>query len=262
MAEQAVIAQKSGDAGKEAMKLLASKLTRQLAVNMHACVHCGLCFDSCHYYASTGDPKLTPAYKAEQFRRLYKRKYDWMGKLFPGWVHAVEPTEEHLDSLYDAAFGSCTMCRRCNLSCPMGLDMGLMMRTARSILTAMGRIPSGLKATVDTHLETGNNMGISREDFIETVEWMNEELQSSLGDPTHTIPLDKPGTKYLMCLNPREVKYYPVPGPVQDLLRRRRGLGAMQHCLGRHQLRPLQRRRRCLQGDSHQGHRRGGEAGG
>jgi TusE/DsrC/DsvC family sulfur relay protein len=210
MADQAATPAKTADAGKTAMELLDSKLTRQLAVNMHACVHCGLCFDSCHYYLSTGDPKLTPAYKAEQFRRLYKRRYDWMGRLFPAWVHASDPTEDQLEALYDAAFGSCTMCRRCNLSCPMGLDMGLMMRTARSILTAMGRIPSGLKATVDTHLETGNNMGISREDFVETVEWMNEELQSALGDPNHTIPLDKPGTKYLMCLNPREVKFYPL----------------------------------------------------
>lgn len=198
------------DAGKAAMDVLAGKLTRQLAVNMHACVHCGQCFDSCHYYLATGDPKVTPAYKAEQIRRLYKRKYDWMGRVLPGWVHAADPTEEQLAALYDAAFGSCTMCRRCNLSCPMGLDMGLIMRAARAILTAQGRVPTGLQETVDTHVATGNNMGISREDFVETVEWMEEELQTTVGDPTAKIPLDEPGTRYLMCLNPREVKFYPL----------------------------------------------------
>ncbi len=210
MATASVLPAEVTEAGRKALKLLDSKLTRQLAVNMHACVHCGMCFESCHYFLSTGDPTLTPAYKAEQFRRLYKRRYDWMGKLIPGWVHAAEPTEEQLEKLYDAAFGSCTMCRRCNLNCPMGLDMGLMMRAARSILTGLDRIPSGLKATVNAHLETGNNMGVSREDFVETVEWIEEELQKDLGDPNFRIPIDRPGTQYLMFLNPREVKFYPL----------------------------------------------------
>src|SRR4030042_4542496 len=107
-----------------------------------------------------------------------------MGKLFPWWVHAKEPTEEALASLYDAAFGSCTMCRRCNFNCPMGLDMGLLMRTARSILTAQGRVPAGLQETVDIHLKTGNNMGISKEDFLETVEWRGEEVQRGGGGPS------------------------------------------------------------------------------
>jgi TusE/DsrC/DsvC family sulfur relay protein len=210
MTTEAATTKTNGDSGKAAIEVLESKLTRQLAVNMQACVRCGLCFDSCHYYLSTGDPTLTPAYKAEQLRSLYKRRYDWMGRLFPWWVHAKEPTEEQLDKLYDVAFGSCTMCRRCNFSCPMGLDMGLIMRTARSILAAQGRVPPGLQDTVDTHLESGNNMGISKEDFVETAEWMEEEVQKAVGDPTFKIPIDQPGTKYLMCLNPREVKFYPL----------------------------------------------------
>jgi Fe-S oxidoreductase/sulfur relay (sulfurtransferase) DsrC/TusE family protein len=200
----------NGDGGKAAMDVLSSKLTRQLAVNMQACVHCGLCFDSCHYYLSTGDPKLTPAYKAAQLGSLYKRRYDWMGRLFPWWVGAKEPTEEQLDKLYDAAFGSCTMCRRCNFSCPMGIDMGLVTRTARSMLTAQGRIPPLLKEAVEIHLETGNSMGLSKKDLIETVEWMEEEIQKAVGDPDFKIPVDKPGVKKLLCLNPREIEFYPL----------------------------------------------------
>lgn len=196
--------------GEAAMKVFDSKFTRQMAVNMQACVHCGQCFESCHYFLATGDPKVTPAYKAEQLRKLYKRRHDWLGQLAPGWVHASQPTDEQMASLYEAAFGNCTMCRRCNLSCPMGLDMGLMMRTARWMLTSQGLIPPGLKATIDTHLATGNNMGVSREDFLDTVEWMQEELQQELDDPDFRIPVDRPGTEYLMCLNPREVKYFPL----------------------------------------------------
>ncbi len=199
-----------GAVGEAAMKVLDSKLTRQMAVNMHACVHCGQCFESCHYYLATRDPKVTPAYKAEQLRKLYKRRHDWLGQLAPGWVHATQPTDEQIAALYEAAFGNCTMCRRCNLSCPMGLDMALMMRTARWMLTSQGLIPPGLKATVDTHLATGNNMGITREEFLETVYWLQEELQKELDDPDFRISVDRPGTEFLICLNPREVKFYPL----------------------------------------------------
>jgi Fe-S oxidoreductase len=66
-----------------------------------------------------------------------------------------------------------------------------------------------LKATVDIHLKTGNNMGVSEEDYVETVKWMEEELQAEVDDPSFTIPLDKKRARVLYTFNPREVKYYP-----------------------------------------------------
>ena len=193
-----------------AMNVLDSKISRQFATNMHACVHCGQCSDVCQFFLATGDPKMSPVYKTEVLRKMYKRKHDWMGRLFPGWVHAKEPSEELLKELYDVAWGSCTMCRRCTMTCPMGVDTALLIRTARTMLEASGQIPQGLKDTVDIHLSTGNNMGVPREEFIATVEWMEEELQDDLNDPSIKFPIDKAGAKYILTLNPREVKFYPL----------------------------------------------------
>ena len=199
-----------GDKADVVMKSLGRKINKQLAVSMHACVHCGVCNDSCQFFLANGDPKMTPVYKAELLRKLYKRKYDWMGKLFPFWVDAKEPSEELLAELYDAVWGSCTMCRRCTFMCPMGVDMALLVRTARGILTECGQIPKGLKDIVDRHLKTGNTIGLSREDFIDTIEWMEVELQKDLDDPSVKVPIDKVGAKYLLTVNPREVKFYPL----------------------------------------------------
>jgi len=69
--------------------------------------------------------------------------------------------------------------------------------------------PEGLKATVNVHLEVGNNMGVSEEDFTETIKWMEEELQNELGDPSVTIPIDKKHARVIYTFNPREVKYFP-----------------------------------------------------
>src|SRR4030065_237787 len=111
-----------------------------------------------------------------------------------------------IDKLMVAAFGTCTMCGRCVLNCPMGVDTRHIIRTARAMLTAIDMTPEGLKATVNVHLETGNNMGVGEEDFIETVKWMEEELQSELDDPGLKIPIDKPRSHLIYTFNPREVK--------------------------------------------------------
>ncbi|HWT77269.1 MAG TPA: (Fe-S)-binding protein, partial [Candidatus Methylomirabilis sp.] len=93
--------------------------TRQAVLAMATCVHCGLCSDSCHYYLATNDPKMTPAYKADRVRRLYKYHKDWLGRLVPGWVGGgTLTTDQDLEDLKDVVFGSCTMCRRCTINCP------------------------------------------------------------------------------------------------------------------------------------------------
>ena len=92
----------------------------------------------------------------------------------------------------------------------MGIDTGMIMRAARGMLTLAHKAPKGLQDTVDIHVMTGNNMGMDKEEFIDTVEWMEEELQKDIGDPTAKIPIDKEGAKNLWVLNPREVKFFPL----------------------------------------------------
>ncbi len=70
------------------------KLTRQAVLALAGCVHCGLCTDSCHYYLATGDPRMSPAYKADQVRKVFKAEVDWLGRIAPGWVGGRRPTDE------------------------------------------------------------------------------------------------------------------------------------------------------------------------
>ncbi|MHB1414529.1 MAG: (Fe-S)-binding protein [Chloroflexota bacterium] len=104
----------------------------------------------------------------------------------------------------------CNMCGRCSLNCPMGVNIGEIVRVIRGKLLGPGKISPGLQAVVDVSLETGNNMGISREDYVETLEWMEEELQKELDDPSARIPIDKKGARVYYTLNPREVKFFPL----------------------------------------------------
>lgn len=195
----------------EMEKMLPSKLNRVVAASLAGCIHCGMCSEACHYSVSIPEDKtLLPAYKADRFRKWYKYRYDWMAKAFPSFVGAKPLTKELADDMYDKLWGGCTMCRRCTFNCPMGVDYGMMVRAARHMMQKVGRIPQHLQDTVDTHYNFGNNMAVPQDEFVETIEWIEEELQSEDGCEDMKIPVDKKGAQYFLTLNPREPKYYPL----------------------------------------------------
>jgi Fe-S oxidoreductase len=195
---------------QSALGVLEKRLNRQITASLEACARCGICTETCHYYASDPKPDYAPAYRAEALRRIYRRYFTWTGRTFPGWVGAKALDEAAIRELSDLAYGTCTMCRRCVINCPMGIDTGLLVRTARAMCEAAGVIPEGLRATVNVHLEVGNNMGVSKEDLVDTLQWMEEQLQSETGDSNARIPIDKAGARVLYTINPREAKYYPL----------------------------------------------------
>lgn len=193
------------------VKNVKARTNRQHALSFASCVHCGMCNDSCHYYLATGDPKMTPAAKMDTLRRIYKRQHDWIGKIIPPWVGAGLPqTDEDLEELKDVLFGSCTGCRRCTLSCPFGVDTAILVGLGRSCLVDEEIAPEGILAVMKDQWETGNQMAITKEDYIETLEWIEEELQAELEDDTVRIPVDKQDADFVYVVNPREIKYSPL----------------------------------------------------
>jgi len=196
---------------KTVLETIKKKINRQAALSFASCVHCGMCNDSCHYYEATQDPKMTPAYKADRVRKIYKHFHDWLSQVSPRWTGAATlKTEEDLDELMDVVFGSCTMCRRCTVNCPMGIDKALLMRIARGALCAVGKMPEGVIQVNKDQYEIGNQMAVSKEDYVETIEWLCEEHAADVDDPKAILPLDKKGANVAFTINPREVKFAPL----------------------------------------------------
>jgi hypothetical protein len=53
-------------------------------------------------------------------------------------------------------------------------------------------------------------MGIARAEWLETVQWLEEELQQEVGNNTARLPIDQKGVRYLYTVNPREPKFFPL----------------------------------------------------
>jgi Fe-S oxidoreductase/CheY-like chemotaxis protein len=196
---------------KKVQEIFATKLSRPVVGSLVGCVHCGMCHTSCHYaLANPDDPTMTPSYKADQLRKIFKHNHDWTGRVFPWWVGAKVPkNEEDLEKLKDIAFGTCTNCRRCTYNCPMGVDTATLNRVMRGLLTSVGVMPEGVRVVSKDQWEIGNQMGVLKEDYLDTLEWMSEELEGEEGDPSVAIPVDKENCELMYVINPREAKYDP-----------------------------------------------------
>jgi Fe-S oxidoreductase len=195
---------------ENALKVLKQKLDARTASFLNSCVRCSLCAEICHVHLADGEIKSIPAYKIERISSLSRRYHTMLGHALPFLTHSEKLTEERLIELEEAVFGRCTVCGRCALSCPMGLDPSAVIRFARTVLVAARMVPRGIQGNIDAALEHGNSMSITKEDVIETIEWLQEDLRMTLGDESIEIPIDAPGKRILYALNPRELKFFPL----------------------------------------------------
>ena len=187
-----------------------SKLTEAEVGYLNTCVRCGLCADSCHYNRSNPELENVPARKLGHIAAAFKSRFAVLGHLAPSLVGARTLDREMVRAWVDSVFGRCTLCGRCSINCTVGIPLPNLFRAARAALASMGLTPSDLQATVDNSLKYGNNMAIEKDEWVDTVEWIEEELQAEVNDPNAKLPLDKVGSKYLFTVNPREAKFFPL----------------------------------------------------
>lgn len=194
----------------QALKLFDDRLNGKLQTYLNSCVHCGLCGESCHYYLTHKENKYIPGKKVDLIAGIYRRYYTFAGKVFPKLTGARDFNDNTIEEMVDILYGACTMCGRCTVHCSIGLDIPFLVRTARSMLVELDLVPSGLQSTVNAAMTTGNNMGISREELVDTLEWLEEDLQMEVEDDNASIPMDQKGKKIMYTLNPREPKFFPL----------------------------------------------------
>lgn len=180
---------------KKIKQILDANDSARIRTWLSLCAHCGLCAESCFFYlANNKDPRLSPGYKVKAtLAELYRRK---------GNVD-----REFLKSCYEIAWGQCTTCKRCSVFCPFGIDIATMIATVRTVCWSQGVVPEGLTRTSVNYRDTGNQMGMSTEEFKETCSWMEEETGEEMRGLE--IPVDKAGAKYMYTVNAREPMYYP-----------------------------------------------------
>jgi Fe-S oxidoreductase len=158
-------------------------MTRATATYMEACVRCGHCAEACHFYVTSGDPRYTPIWKLEVFRRK---------------AVTANQLREWQELLYD----SCTLCGRCTLACPMGIDIAGLVAQARHGMFAAGLVPHELWAVAERAEREGSPLGATPKVLKERIEWLADEYEVE-------IALDRPQADLLVTLSSIELMKYP-----------------------------------------------------
>ncbi len=167
------------------------------ALHLESCVRCGLCADACHFYRTTGDPKYTPIHKLEPFRRAYFREASPLAPLLRRLNLVRKPGIDDLERWQELIYDSCTMCGRCTLVCPMGIDIAELVKEARHGMFVAGLVPERL-ALMDRAARQWGSPATPGEDLPDIL----ADVSSEHGVP---IPCDLARADVLVTAAPAEL---------------------------------------------------------
>ncbi len=150
--------------------------------NLNLCLTCGTCSAGCPI---TGNP-------SEDMQGLDIRK------VFRMLAYGM------LDEVVNSRFPwLCTGCGRCAAACPMDLDTPAIMGFMKH-LRPRDKVPGILHKGVEQVLNTGNNMGIPRDDYLFTMADMGVEMAEECC-PGFYVPVDKQDASVFFFPNSKEV---------------------------------------------------------
>ncbi len=172
------------------------------AAYLDACIHCGMCAEACHYYVATGDPKYTPVWKLEPFKQAYKREAGPLAPLYRLLGLKKKVTAEQLEEWQHLLYDSCTVCGRCSLICPVGIDIATLVSMARHGMYKAGLVPHELHAVAERAEVDGSPLGITPKLFEQRLEWMEDEHEVD-------INVNKERADVLAVMSSIEIQKYP-----------------------------------------------------
>ncbi len=185
-----------------AMQNFVKDFGRTAAIYMESCIHCGMCAEACHFHHVSGDPRHTPVWKLEPFKQAYKREYGPFAWVYRTLNLKPKVTVAELAEWQELLYDTCTVCGRCSLICPMGIDIASLVSQARHGMFQAGLVPHELWAVAERGAREGSPLGATPKVFADRVAWLADDHEID-------IPLDKPQADVVVTMSSIEIMKYP-----------------------------------------------------
>ena len=187
---------------EKGVNALKEQVDATVASFFSSCVHCGMCSDACLFYTETGNPASTPINKAEPLRRIWKSEYTVLGRVGKMFGLTAKVDDALLTEWETLVYDNCTLCGRCSMVCPMGIDIALLIRKTREGMAAAGHAPEGLIGATKRAVTIGSPMGVKLPALMAQIKHVEN-------DTGMTIPLDIVGAEYMLLLSSMEIMNFP-----------------------------------------------------
>lgn len=175
---------------------------RTAALYLESCIHCGNCAEACHFYVATRDPKYTPIWKLEPFKQAYKREAGPFAWLYRTLNLKPAVTVARLQQWQELLYDACTMCGRCTMACPMGIDIASLVGLARHAMFNAGLVPHELWAVAERAAREGSPLGATPKVLKERLEWLADDFEVEMR-------IDEPKAEVLVTFSSIEIMKYP-----------------------------------------------------
>jgi len=176
-----------------------ARVDRRAAVDLDTCIHCGMCAEACHFYMATEDERYTPTYKFAPLRRFYRREVSPLRWFFKPFTRKLRLAE--LQDWQELVYESCTGCGRCDMICPMGINLSTMIGIMRQGLASAGLVPAELRALQSEQSDSNSLFGVGAPELTALVDRLREQ---GVG-----LPLDRDRADVLMLTTAVEVRLFP-----------------------------------------------------
>ena len=190
-------------ATKEALDMFTKETGGWVASQLEACTRCGICAEACHFYQSSGNPEYSPVWKVELLRRAYEQRFTLVGKFKAAIGVDKRVTDEDLAHWSELNYHACTVCNKCSMVCPMGIDLGSLLHGVRAGLAAANMVPDELMAAVNKQVSEGSPLGMTDSVWDQRLEWVADEWEVD-------IPRDIKGANTLVVFSSIEVMKFPT----------------------------------------------------
>lgn len=173
-----------------------------VASQLEACTRCGMCAEACHFYQATGVPEYAPVWKFELLRKAYEQQFTLVGRFKKALGIEKPINQEDLENWTSYIYHACTVCNKCSLVCPMGIDIGHLIADVRTGIVAADLVPPDLEDAVQKQLEEGSPLGVTDDVFEDRMEFVEDEWEVD-------IPMDKKDAETLVVFSSIEIMKFP-----------------------------------------------------
>lgn len=173
-----------------------------VASQLEACTRCGICAEACHFYQATGNPDFAPVWKIEVLRKAYEQRMTLGGKLKTVIGIEKKITDDELVEWSKLVYEACTVCNKCAMACPMGIQLGPLIHDVRTGLAAADLVPPDLAAAVQKQLDEGSPLGVDDDTFEDRMDWIMDDWDID-------IPIDQEGADTLVVFSSIEIMKFP-----------------------------------------------------
>ncbi len=182
-----------------------------LMLSLEYCAKCQTCASACPVYEMSGKKDIyRPTFRADVLRKIWKKYLTPGGNILPGLRgHDIELNWDLIARLAELSY-RCTLCRRCAMTCPVGVDNGLITHELRKLFSQeLGIAAAEIheKGSVK-HLKFGSSTGMIKAAVEDIIEYLEDDIEEKTGKQIK-LPINKKGAEILLVHNAGEFMAWP-----------------------------------------------------